>query len=459
MRTALLRASGAVLLSSTLLACGGDGERDAADTSPSAATPAAPMKVETDLSFRADVPRVDANRWASLVVPHEGEGLWLTPEARSALRLEPGSVTIVPGRGALKVASVTDARDHLVVEPAPLTLADVVQNGSLSLGGAVAFDEPFRDHAGDVYEKTPESAAAPKTWQGPKPGDGEKALFDGVKEMILDGWHVTKLAAKTKDGALRYEVKLDKTSGLFDATIELTGAVNGLSPTWKANVREQTLLESEFAAETVGESDIAWTLRAHQGGIGYQKLLFPGLTYKKQLWVGEVPIVVRAKVAAGVIIGISGAQTYTTGRYHFTYRTDGAVEYRNAAGEGTGHGDVETSIDPAQGSGATAPYAVGLIATLPKIDVGLGLDELFVVGGTFSNSVNVTIESAGAVALSPCSDVTAKATGKLGTMVQLGKGYDPETTALAATGLQLASGLLSTTVYERKRTRAVCLGK
>ena len=192
-------------------------------------------------------------------------------------------------------------------------------------------------------------------------------------------------------------------------------------------------------------------VRINQGGTGYNKILAPGLSYKQQFWVGEIPMVLKLKSSIGIILGASGASTTTTGKVKLTYTSDGGVKISGNIGNGTANGDL--AFDPWQGTVGLAPAAFGFVATLPKVDVGVGLDGLFVTGATFSNSISSVVMTRGAVALDPCADITTTLTGRVGLFVDV-------TTSAAgqaiSTGAQLARGLLSRTVYETERKDRTC---
>lgn len=164
-------------------------------------------------------------------------------------------------------------------------------------------------------------------------------------------------------------------------------------------------------------------------------------------------MVLKVRSSIGIILGASGASTTTTGKVHLSYSSDGGVKITSRAGDGNSKAAGDLGFDSQQGTLATAPAAFGFVATLPKVDLGVGLDQLFVIGGTFSNSITSIVTSRGAVALDSCADITTTLTGKVGLFIDV---TDSVAGQVIATGAQLARGLLSRTVYEKERKDRTC---
>jgi hypothetical protein len=426
---------------------------------------------------------MDGATWDSLLLPHEGRGLWFKPEAKRALKLDVGAVTVIKGRGVLKVGKVTEAGDHLVVEQGPVAFQDFIENGEIAIAGAMKFDAQFTDSPSDLEVRTPESsepqpapgddagAAQPSgnPTTGTKPasflaplGEGpltpyvpgaSKSLFDGAKELLLEGWHVEKQSVASGDDSLHYDITLTKNSGAFDAKIHIAGNVKGLGTKFKVTVRDHVTAQQTFDVKTSGDAELSWAVRISKGGTGYNKIVFPGLSYKQQLWVGEVPMVVKLKSSVGIILGGSGANTTTTGKVKLSYTSDGGVKISGKEGAGNGDADGNVAFEKEQGTLATGPAAFGFVATLPKVDIGVGLDGLFVTGAFYSNSMSSVVTARGAVALSPCANITTKVSGKVGLFVEV---TDSAAGQIISTGAHLAKDLLSRTVYEKSREDVTC---
>lgn len=442
------------------------------DASSASSSPASSVEAISHYDLRTDVARVDAAAWDALVMPHEGRGLWLRPEAGKALPLDVGAVTVIKGRGVLKVASVRKDGDHLVVEQGPVAFQDFIENGEISIAGATTFDTPFSDFAGDVDLVSPPSeTASTKTASiaptlaplagsedkgpittGPTTG-ADRSLFDGAKDFLLDGWHVQKQSIATGDDSLHYEITMTKDSGAFDAKIHVVGNVKNLGTRFKVAVHDHLTAQQTFDVKTSGDAELSWAVRVREGGTGYNKIIAPGLSYKQQFFVGEVPMVLKVKSSIGIVLGASGANSVTTGRAKISYSSDGGVQRTGSEAAGGGTADSDVAFDQDQGTLATGPAAFGFVAVLPKVDLGVGIDGLFVAGASFSNAVTSVVTARGALALAPCANVTTKLTGKVGLLLEV---TDSGAGQVISTGAQVAKNLLSRTVYEKEREDVTC---
>jgi hypothetical protein len=465
----------AALLALTCVAVAGCSSSDDASRAHTSSPPASSVEAVSQYDLRTDVARVDAAAWDALVMPHEGRGLWLRPDARTALALDVGAVTVIKGRGVLKVASVRAEADHLVVEQGPVAFHDFIENGEISIEGRTTFDAPFSDFAGDVDLVSPPSDTTGTT--GTKPASigstlvplagsedkgpvttgptsgADRSLFDGAKDFLLDGWHVQKQSLATGDDSLRYDITMTKESGAFDAKIHVVGNVKNLGTRFKVAVHDHLTAQQTFDVKTSGDAELSWAVRINEGGTGYNKIIAPGLSYKQQFFVGEVPMVLKVKSSIGIILGASGASSITTGRAKISYSSDSGVHATSSEARGDGTADSDVAFDPDQGTLATGPAAFGFVAVLPKVDLGVGLDGLFVAGASFSNAVTSVVTARGAIALAPCANVTTKLTGKVGLVLEV---TDSGAGQVISTGAQVAKNLLSRTVYEKERDDVTC---
>ena len=443
---------------------------------------AAPIAATARYDLRADVRQLDAAAWDALQLPHQGRGLWLKPEARSALSLDVGAVTVIKGRGVLKVGSVKTDGEHLVVEQGPVAFQDFIENGEISLVGGAIFDTPFTDSDTDLEVVVPEKAGDPAPEEAAAAGDGGvtpkgfrvspladpilpptgnsttetgpgRSLIDGAKELVLDGWHVDKQSASAGDDKLHYEITLTKSTGSFDAKVHISGNVNGLGTKFKVAVHDHITAQQTFDVKTSGDAELSWAVRISAGGTGYNKIIAPGLSYKQQFFLGEIPMVLKVKSSVGIILGASGANTTTTGKVNIKFSSDSGVHVAGRTGGGTGTADGDLAFDGDRGTLATGPAAFGFVTVLPKVDLGVGLDGLFVVGGSFSNSVSSVVTARGAVALSPCANITTKLSGRVGLFLDVTESAAGQ---VISTGAQVAKDLLSRTVYEKQREDVTC---
>ena len=439
----VLRSLPPLLLASALVACGGAPD-ESAPSSTGLANASEPLAVTGSYSMRSDVPRLEPARWDELVVAHDGPELWLRPEARAAIDLAVGKVVVVPQRGVLKVAGASEEDGHIVVERGAVTFGDFLEEGDFAVVGRAVYDTPFVDRGSDVGVVTPKSIETDVYGKA-----GEKALVDGAREMILDGWGVKKHVVAKGDDTLEYAITLDKTSGVFDAKIDLHGTVDGLRTAMKVKVHDHVTSEQTFDVKVSGDADMSWAVRINANGRAYNKIVAPGISYRQQIWIGEIPLVLKVKSSVAVILGASGAQTVTTGKVRLTYSNDAGI----GTGGGAGAGSGAVSNDPEKGTVATAPAAFGFVATLPRIELGVGVADLFVVGGSFSNIANSVVTTRGAVGGSMCADVATKLSGTLGVVVDSGGSL---TSKVAAAGLSIAGDVASRKIYETQRNDSTC---
>jgi len=432
----------AILLGSSAAGCASE---EAPPSNPTGLAGASePLAVTGTYAMRTDVPRLDPARWDELVVAHDGPELWLRPEARAAIDLAVGKVVVVPQRGVLKVAGVQEEDGHLVVERGAVGFGDFIEEGDFAVIGRAVYDTPFVDRGSDVGVVTPKSIETDVYGKA-----GQKALVDGAREMVLDGWGVKKHVVAKGDDSLEYSITLDKASGVFDAKIDLHGTVDGLRTAMKVKVHDHLTSDQTFDVKVGGVADMTWAVRINANGRAYNKIVAPGISYRQQIWIGDIPVVLKVKSSIAVILGASGAKTVTTGKVRLTYSSDAGLG--TGGGPGTGSGDVQNEKE--QGTVATAPAAFGFVATLPRIELGIGVADLFVVGGSFSNIANSVVTSQGAVGASMCADIETKLSGNLGVVVDSGGSL---TSKVVAAGLSIAGDVASRKIYESQRNDRTC---
>ena len=442
------------------LGCGADEEG-------SRAAPG-PLKAEARIGLRRDVAHMSGAEWDALVVPHDGPGLWLAPRARDGELLRPGAVTVIEGRGVLKAGAVTDEGDHLVVENLPADLGEFIQDGTIAIGGVVSFDRPFEeDDALEVREAESSSGAAAAATQGEvktqslrplgdplkeetsydKPG---KTLHSTAKKVLTDGWTMDKHVSGTGD-ALRYEITMTKDSGGLLARLHLVGKVNNLATSFEAAVHDRITQRHTYDVATSGEADLTWEIGITDGSVGYHKVLIPGVAYRQPFFLGEVPMLLKVKSGFVLVVAASGRNTTTTGRVHVTWSNDGGVRMTPGEGASDASGQGDVSFEEHKGGLAVGPSAFGLVATLPRVEIGVGLDKLFVAGSYFSNTSTTLVESRGGLAGDPCAQVSTKLEGKVGLFLDAGLGG-----SLILRSVELTESKLSKKLYEMERSAVTC---
>lgn len=420
----------------------------------------------SDFALRSDLARLDAPAWDALVVPHEGREIWLRPDARDAAFLRPGAVTLIAGRGVLKPGAVRDEGDHLVVENTRADFGEVIENGTLGIEGAVRFDQPFDDGDDPDLGVLEIDGTAPPAQAGDGGGDAKPAslrplggslvdqakkdLYSGLEKLLSDGWTMTK-SVKGEGDALRYEITLTKDSGGLLARLHLTGTVNNLETALRVAVRNHVTEKQAFDVRTSGEADLTYEIGIRDGSIGYKKLVLPGVAYKQAFFLGEVPMVLRVKSGFSVVLAATGRNTTTTGRVHVTWSNDGGIAVTPADAASSADGNGEVSFFDDMGGMIVAPSAFSVAATLPRVEIGMGMDKLFVAGGFFANTSSTYIESRGGIGLDPCAHIDTKLEGKVGMFLDAG------TLGSKLTGaLDLTEDKLSRKLYEQEKKAVSC---
>jgi hypothetical protein len=445
-----LRVSSLVLGLVSLAACG-------ASTNDGAAPSGEPMRATGSYTLRSDVAQLDAATWDAAVVPHEGAEIWLKPESRDAAWLTPGAVTVFKGRGVLKVGSVREEGDHLVVENVPANYNEFIENGAIAIAGAARFEEAFDDDDSDLGVKQlpgtdttkPQTVEDPLKEKSDLDGLG-KSLNSTVKTLLTDGWKLEKSVHGNGD-KLHYEITMTKDSGGLLARLHVRGVMNNLATAFEVAVQNRTTSRQTFDVHTSGEADLDWEIGITEGSVGYKKILLPGVAYRRPFFIGDVPMVLKVKSSFALVVGATGRNTTTTGRIHVTYSSDGGVQVSGGAGDSNATGTGDASYADDKGTLAVGPSAFGFVATLPKVELGVGVDKLFVAGTYFSNTSNTYVEAVGALGGSPCANIETKLTGRMGLFLDAGLGG-----SLLQKGLQLTEDNLSKELYAVERKARTC---
>jgi hypothetical protein len=403
------------------------------------------LSAHGDITLRTDVQRLDAATWDALLVPHDGDGLWLRPDAK----LTPGAVVVIPERGVLKVKSITPDGDHLVIEPDQLGFGDFIENGSIRIAGRSSFDAPFDDDESDRRVVATGSDVKTNDF-----GAAQPAVSRTLKGLLTDGWSMEKNITGDADN-LHYDVTVTKSTGGFDASLKASGSITNLTTAFSVDVANHFTTAKTFDVKTAGEADLSWTVRVSEAGTSYAKLVMPGLTYRQPFVLYGIPMVLRVKTGFALIIGATGKNSVTSGTVHVTYSTDGGVtvtQGTNGSSDASGTGDVSFDADHG-GTLAIGPAAFGVVATLPKVELGIGIDRLFVAGAYFSNTATSVMKTPGALAGSPCATIDTTFAGRTGVFLDT---TDSVPGQIIATGLDLAQNTLSKKLYEIPRTDHTC---
>jgi hypothetical protein len=441
--------------------CSSSGE----DSSAASSVPGGPVVSSAKYDLRADVKKLDAPAWDAMVAPHDGPGVWLKLDARGADWLAPGSVLVIKGRGVLKVGSVKEENGHLVVEKVPFDFGDFIENGEIKIGGATQFDTPFEEDPSELDVRS--NGAAPDEADGEAPANGPtpksyplslhplgggfgKNLLDSAKNLVTDGWQVEKKI--TGDGnSLHYDITLTKGSGALYAKLHAVGTMNNLQTAFSVAVQNRISQPETFDVHTSGDADLSWEVGISEGSVGYNKILLPGISYKQQFFVGEVPMVLKVKSGFALIVGATGKNTTSTGKVHVTYSSDGGVQVSSGSGDSNATGTGDTSYADDKGTFAVGPSAFGFVATLPKVELGVGIDSLFVAGTFFSNTTTTIVKSRGAIAGDPCSDIDMKFEGNVGLFADGGVAATLLTKGVEKTGTRVSKKL-----YDVNKKAATC---
>lgn len=329
----------------------------------------------------------------------------------------------------------------------------------------MSFDQPFDDAAdGDlgVVEIGGDAQGEASSTEGEtKPaalrplGEGladkaKKDLYAGVAKLLSDGWTVTK-SVKRDGEALRYEIAATKDSGGLLARLQVKGTVDNLETALRVAVKNHVTEKQALDVRTSGEADLTYEVGLRTGSIGYRKLVLPGVAYKQAFFLGEVPMVLKVKTGFSIVLAATGRNTTTSGRVHVSWSNDGGIQATAGAGSTNADGKGDVSFFDDMGGAIVAPSAFSIAATLPRVEIGMGMDELFVTGGHFTNTSTTYIESRGGIGGDPCAHVVTKLEGKVGLFLDAG------TLGTKITGaLDLTDDKLSKKLYEQERKAISC---
>lgn len=449
---------------------------DASGAASASAIPGTPTAASGSIELRSDVKQMDAAAWDAMVMPHDGPNVWVKLDARGADWLTPGAVTVIKGRGVLKVGSVTEDGDHLVVVRLPFDLGEFMENGQIAIKGTTVFDTPFDDDASELdvrqsgaaaTDAMPPAAGAPAPSGGVAPagfaaqshalsvrplgaGSLAKSLLDSVKGLAKDGWQVEKHISGGAN-ALQYDITISRDTGGLFAKLHAVGTLNDLQTAFSASVQNRVTDPESFDVHATGDADLTWEVGISESSVGYNKLVFPGVSYKQAFLVGEIPMVLKVKTDFAVIVGATGKNSTTTGKVHVHYASDGGVQITGDGGDSNATGNGDTSYADDKGTLTVGPSAFGFVATLPKVELGVGLDSLFVTGTYFSNTSTTIVKSQGGIAADPCANIDMTFTGTVGLFVDAGFAGKQLTKAVEKSGQSL-----SHKIYDVNRQAVTC---
>jgi len=480
---ALLRSLG--LGVALLAAAGCSSSTDGAASAGSVSNiPGTPTAATGSIELRGDVKQMDASAWDAMVMPHDGPNVWVKLDARGADWLTPGAVSVIKGRGVLKVGTVTEDGDHLVVTRVPFDFGEFMENGKIAISGTTVFDTPFDDDASELDVRdngasptdamTPAAGAAPPSaGVAPAPaapaaspgatpqshplgvrplgaGSLAKSLLDSVKGLAKDGWQVEKHISGGAN-ALQYDITISRDTGGLFAKLHAVGTLNDLQTAFSASVQNRVTDPEGFDVHATGDADLTWEVGISENSVGYNKLVFPGVSYKQAFLVGEIPMVLKVKTDFAVIVGATGKNSTTTGKVHVHYASDGGVQITGDGGDSNASGNGDTSYADDKGTLTVGPSAFGFVATLPKVELGVGLDSLFVAGTYFSNTSTTIVKSQGGIAADPCANIDMTFTGTVGLFVDAGFAGSQLTKAVEKSGQSL-----SHKIYDVNRQAQTC---
>ena len=294
-------------------------------------------------------------------------------------------------------------------------------------------------------------AATPQSHPlGLRPQGLGKSLLDSLKGLAKDGWQVEKHISGGAN-ALQYDITISRDTGGLFAKLHAVGTLNDLQTAFSASVQNRVTDPEAFEVHATGDADLTWEVGISENSVGYNKLVFPGVSYKQAFLVGDIPMVLKVKTDFAVIVGATGKNSTTTGKVHVHYMSNGGVQVTGDGGDSNATGNGDTTYADDKGTLTVGPSAFGFVATLPKVELGVGIDSLFVAGTYFSNTSTTIVKSQGGIAAQPCANIDMTFTGTVGLFVDAGFAGKQLTKAVEKSGQSL-----SHKIYDVNRQAQTC---
>ncbi len=352
----------------------------------------------------------------------DGFGFVFDPKNEKAKALKPGDVLLIKGLLARKVIATDTTKDGVVVLTKGASIADVVQDGHLSIRAPMHFSAARASRTGDghwhelwrnLLPATVEAAQLDKDGMPFKNDSDHPKLEDhDVDEELHPPSMTSQVIDKTKEdvnGILEHpyvkpfkglledwDVDWEATpqDGKLDLSLTMTKNVNGLIAkiTGKGYVSDfdfvndmdmssggsaiSSLKQAAGQFKNVnGRMDFTWEIGKDTPGPGGEEQLIklPGaISQSLAPLLDGLPLTLEVSAAIDAHPMMTAGKQYSQGAFHVTYDGYQQFKFNNGNFESDGKMDGGPSADVPRNISAVAPFGVVVGFAAPRIELVFG---------------------------------------------------------------------------------------
>jgi len=352
----------------------------------------------------------------------DGFGFVFDPRNEKAKALKPGDVLLIKGLLARKVIATDTTKDGVVVLTKGASIADVVQDGHLSIRAPMHFGAARASRPGDGHWHELWRNLLPATVQAAQTADGDRIKLGGsdplqiadhdVNEELHPRSMTSREIEQTKKdvddfmehpyvkpfkGLLEdWDVDWEATpqDGKLDLSLSMMKNVNGLSAkiTGKGYlsdfdfVNDMDMSSGGSAVSSLkqaagqfknvnGRMDFTWEIGKDTPGPGGEEQLIklPGaISQSLAPLLDGLPLTLEVSAAIDAHPMMTGGKQYSQGSFHVTYDGYQQFKFNNGDFESDGKMDGGPSADIPRNISAVAPFGVVVGFAAPRIELVFG---------------------------------------------------------------------------------------
>ena len=352
----------------------------------------------------------------------DGFGFVFDTKNEKAKELKPGDVLLIKGLLARKVIATDITKDGVVVLTQGASIADVVQDGHLSVHAPMHFSAARASRTGDGHWHELWGNLLPTTVQAAQAADGDRIKLRGsdtpqiadhdVNEELHPSSMTSQVIDKTKrdvddflehpyvkpfKGLLEdWDVDWEATpqDGKLDLSLSMTKNVNGLMAkiTGKGYLTDfdfvndidmssggsaiSSLQQAAGQFKNVnGRMDFTWEIGKDTPGPGGEEQLIklPGaISESLAPLLDGLPLTLEVSAAIDAHPMMTGGKQYSQGSFHVTYDGYQQFKFNNGNFESDGKMDGGPTADIPRNISAVAPFGVVVGFAAPRIELVFG---------------------------------------------------------------------------------------